>query len=390
MAEGEVEALVNAGDAEGLKAKVRASLGSEALARAVFSVLAREGVPQMLARQAWNEVATELEKKCPENVASAALEAISSRRPAFEEAEERIREMLANVLAEMEDYVGAARALSAINVESGRHTDAKKAEHYVRISELFLEEDETVEAERFVTRASQYVFGCEDQLVQVRHKVSYARILDSKRKFLDAAFRYYPLSTEATQVAGKAVAEDDLMHLLCKAMTCAILAAAGPQRTKILGLIYKDERARNFATHWPILEKMYMERILTKEEVQAFEETLQEPHQKATLSDGSSVLERAVIEHNLLAASKIYLNIPFEELGKLLGVETERAERIASRMIKEDRLKGTIDQVDSMIIFEETPDPLLSFDARIQEFCVSVNATLDEIVKKYPAFVVDA
>lgn len=35
---------------------------------------------------------------------------------------------------------------------------------------------------------------------------------------------------------------------------------------------------------------------------------------------GSSILDRAVIEHNLLSASKLYNNIKFEELGALLEI----------------------------------------------------------------------
>ena len=35
---------------------------------------------------------------------------------------------------------------------------------------------------------------------------------------------------------------------------------------------------------------------------------------------GSSVLDRAVIEHNILSASKLYNNISFDELGRLLAI----------------------------------------------------------------------
>lgn len=35
---------------------------------------------------------------------------------------------------------------------------------------------------------------------------------------------------------------------------------------------------------------------------------------------GSSILDRAVIEHNILSASKLYNNISFEELGRLLAI----------------------------------------------------------------------
>jgi len=35
---------------------------------------------------------------------------------------------------------------------------------------------------------------------------------------------------------------------------------------------------------------------------------------------GSTILDRAVIEHNLLSASKLYNNISFDELGTLLEI----------------------------------------------------------------------
>ena len=37
-------------------------------------------------------------------------------------------------------------------------------------------------------------------------------------------------------------------------------------------------------------------------------------HQKATLEDGSTVLDRAVIEHNMLATSRLYANISFDQV----------------------------------------------------------------------------
>ncbi len=73
-------------------------------------------------------------------------------------------------------------------------------------------------------------------------------------------------------------------------------------------------------------------------QVAAFAQGLR-PHQKAVTADGSTVLERAVVEHNLAAASRLYLNIYFAELGALLGVPAERAEAVASRMIAENRLQ---------------------------------------------------
>ena len=58
-------------------------------------------------------------------------------------------------------------------------------------------------------------------------------------------------------------------------------------------------------------------------------------HQKALTADNITILESAVIEHNLLSASKLYVNISFDELGALLGVSAENAEKFASQMISE-------------------------------------------------------
>ena len=60
---------------------------------------------------------------------------------------------------------------------------------------------------------------------------------------------------------------------------------------------------------------------------------------------GSTILDRAVTEHNLLAASKLYNNITFKELGALLQISPDKAEKIASQMITEGRMNGYIDQV---------------------------------------------
>lgn len=67
---------------------------------------------------------------------------------------------------------------------------------------------------------------------------------------------------------------------------------------------------------------------------------------------GSTILDRAVIEHNLLSASKLYNNISFEELGSLLEIPPTKAEKIASQMITEGRMNGYIDQIDSIVHFE--------------------------------------
>ena len=90
---------------------------------------------------------------------------------------------------------------------------------------------------------------------------------------------------------------------------------------------------------------MYLDRLIKRTELTEVV-TLLQPHQKALTADDSTILDHAVIEHNLLAASKQYNNITFEGLGLLLEIPQDKAERSASRMITESRMNGHIDQID--------------------------------------------
>ena len=129
-----------------------------------------------------------------------------------------------------------------------------------------------------------------------------------------------------------------------------MLAPAGPQRSRALAKLYKDERAPQVA-EFGILEKMFLDRLLTKGEVEKFREGLK-PHQLAKTSDGSTVLAKAVVEHNLLSASRLYNNIGVNELGLLLDLDAEKAEQYAATMLEQGRLAGRIDQIDGVIFFD--------------------------------------
>eukprot|EP00913_Durusdinium_trenchii_P016651 g15651.t1 len=113
---------------------------------------------------------------------------------------------------------------------------------------------------------------------------------------------------------------------------------------------------------------MFMERLIRGSEVHKFEDSLL-PHQKATGPDGSTVLERAVLQHNVLAASRVYKNMRLPQLGHLLEVAPENAEKIAAKMIAEKRLAGFIDQKSGVIHFEGGGDDLQQWDRHIRNVC---------------------
>jgi len=313
------------------------------------------------------------------DIAHFALEKIQPRGIAFEEQISVIRVNLAKLYEQEEEWREAAKILIAIPLDTSQRVlePEYKVNIYVKIAQLFLEDDESVQAEAYINRASELIHQVKDEVLRLRYKVCFARIMDYKRQFMKATGRYYELS--------QIVAEGERQEALQYAVICAILAAAGPQRSRMLATLYKDERSSKLEV-FPILEKMYLERILRKPEVEKFAKQLK-PHQMAVLADGSTVLDRAVIEHNLLSASKLYNNITFVELGQLLSIAPENAEKVASRMMVEDRLKGSIDQIEGLIVFEHSQDALVQWDTRIASACNYVNSILETVGTKYPEFV---
>ncbi|KAK9810912.1 hypothetical protein WJX73_007661 [Symbiochloris irregularis] len=345
--------------------------------------LLQDDVPLVLSRQLLSIFTQEvghLENTQRKEVASYALDRTRHRVVSYEDQVSLLREQLSEIFAEECEWTKAAQLLADIDLDSGmRVLDSEyKLRQNIRIAMLFLEDDDAVNAELYIKKASSLVASNKNLALELQYKTSYARILDAKRRFLDAATRYYELSQSSTslQTDGKAlVGDEELAHALEAAVTCCILAAAGPQRSRVLANLYKDARVSRLKV-FPFLEKVYLERILRPNEVAAFSEILKD-HQKAKTADGTTVLERAVIEHNLAAASKLYMNIATEELGTLLGTSAARAEDIAARMVGEGRLQGSIDQVDGMIRFEAHSEELLHWDDQIQSICNQLNTILE-------------
>ena len=277
------------------------------------------------------------------------LEKLRPKIISFEEQDFNLREALAKIYEDAEENGEAAKVLQGIqmNPHQRQITDQFRLENYIRIMRNLLEDDEAISAADYLNRATLLIHTCADPALNLKFQMCQARILDSKRDFLNACSKYHQLSFSPL------VDESDRMRCLSAAMTCAILAGAGPLRSRSLATLYKDDRSPQLPQDYSLLQKMYMDRLLTQKEVDEFAARLR-PHQVATLSDGTTVLTKAVIEHNLLGASKLYNNIGMEELGVLLNLSAEKAEEYAARMIEQKRLSGQIDQIDRIIYFDST------------------------------------
>jgi COP9 signalosome complex subunit 4 len=321
----------------------------------------------------------------------------------------KLRYMLFTFLTdELEDYRNAAIILSGIRMADEDHNDqsnvyyisnADRTDVYVKIAECFLNEEDYVEAETFVTKAGTSVESIDNagdhMTLILRFKSVYARVLDANRKFLQAAGRYYDLSQVVVMSNGEdgdqqegmnIIDNDDLLEFLGRAATCAILAPSSAQRQRILGQVCKDERLfqldsmSHFKSHSSIVTKMYKNQIILRnQDWIIFEQSLSD-HQKAIMSDGLTIVQRALIEHNMVAVSRLYTSIYFTDLGQLLGVSSDRAEKIACTMIMNGNLvNGMIDEVDGVLNFDDSELEMIHWDGAITNFCSQLNNVTDMI-----------
>ncbi|KAG6925849.1 COP9 signalosome subunit 4, partial [Chelydra serpentina] len=354
--------------------------------KAFVEAMVNENVSLVISRQLLTDFCTHL-PNLPDSTAKEiyhfTLEKIQPRVISFEEQVASIRQHLASIYEKEEDWRNAAQVLVGIPLETGQkqYNVDYKLETYLKIARLYLEDDDPVQAEAYINRASLLQNESTNEQLQIHYKVCYARVLDYRRKFIEAAQRYNELSYKSI------VHESERLEALKHALHCTILASAGQQRSRMLATLFKDERCQQLAAYG-ILEKMYLDRIIRGNQLQEFAAMLM-PHQKATTADGSSILDRAVIEHNLLSASKLYNNITFEELGALLEIPAAKAEKIASQMITEGRMNGFIDQIDGIVHFE-TREALPTWDKQIQSLCFQVNNLLEKISQTVPEWTAQA
>jgi len=335
-------------------------------------------IPTIVSRQTMETYANEISNITDNDLRmKIAEETIDLIRPlansTFFDANITIRKQLSRDIRQYkEDFVKAAQQLAPIEFDAVLQNDTDAGVSLcLEVAQLYLGAGESAHAETYINKVAHYIDDVKDRNLQVLHSYCFATLSDLKRDFLTAARRYYKSS--------QMVIEDEQLAVLNNAAVCAILAKAGPDRSRVLATLFRDERCAHLEL-FSALEKMFLGRILRPHEVKAIEKHLKE-HHKATDAQGKTTLESATIEHNLLAASKIYNNITFDELGTLLRISGAEAEKIASKMISEERMPGSIDQIDNIIYFESGSENLQVWDTTIRSTLQSISTITDSILK---------
>ena len=423
----ELSGLVRAGNASGFKSFVSTLLqddSTQPLAMRPVLLHAAELLREEMALCLSNSPQQHVDEDNLISLLNNVLRAIAANamKSQFDEADALCRELLFQYHVACGEYKVGAAHLAGVDVDSSllRLSVDKKADVLVRCAEAFLQEEDSTSAETLLSKARVHMNAVEEainvnsssnssdsssgsdcfMLLRLRYRVIRARVDDANRKFIEAARQYHELSS----VSSTSIPLQEKLELLGDAVTCAVLGKAGPQRSRVLGLLNKDDRLADlaglpkFSSHASVLEKMYTERLLLQTELVTFESSLK-AHQQAQTADGTTIVEKAVIEHNMQAAGRIYDNIAFPQLAQILRLSVEEAEAVAAKMIGEKHLKACIDQTENLLFFEgpvgNSADStssadvgsLLSWDSNIWDICTNVTECVDVITSKYPDIV---
>ncbi|MCD7469135.1 COP9/signalosome complex subunit Csn4 [Datura stramonium] len=255
-----------------------------------------------------------LEPDVQKEVAHYTLNQIQPRVVSFEEQVLIIREKLAELYESEQQWSKAAQMLSGIDLDSA-----------MSVQILCLRDDDAVNAEAFIHKVLFKVNNIKNEVLNLQYKD-----FRFEEKILGSLLRAYDISQiEKRQIGDEEIDEAALEQALAAAVTCTILAAAGPQRSRVLATLYKDERCSKIKNLPNLAEVLHLLlhticiaqfrspflmpscpcanlfcilvsiwRGSEKPEIDAFAEELK-PHQQALLPDNFTVLDRAMIEHNL-------------------------------------------------------------------------------------------
>ncbi|KAJ2457258.1 hypothetical protein GGF42_002787 [Coemansia sp. RSA 2424] len=335
------------------------------------------------------------------------LSRIQQRQMAYDGVITGTRKALAKSLAAEEKWEEAARQLQSIRFEQsqGALNIATVFPVYIWTTQLFLQAENLEQAVVSLNRAAAHIaqVSAVDQIMQYRFVQ--ASVLSQTHKYIEAAIVYHNILRANTQdAAGQ-------KEILGQAINCAVLAAASSQKMRVLSGLHREQLASTLPS-FGLMEKMVLKRLIKPTELEQFSQQL-EKHQRELVAGGKiTVLGSAVREHNIFVLSSLYTSIRFENLGRLLDIDTEEAELMCARMIAEGRMKGRIDQITGVITFEgarevkevaaaismkrqgaEQAPPMhfretvhARWDGRIVNLCQSIEDAVDMLIERQPVY----
>ncbi|WFD34168.1 hypothetical protein MCUN1_001005 [Malassezia cuniculi] len=274
-----------------------------------------------------------------------------------------LRLTLASALAELGDKRGAADVYADVinNAPRRSDTDVWWMRLHIQLIELLLSIGDPAAADTFLKRALVLVHSVDDKQVAFDFRRVQASVYDAQHRYCDAAVIYYEQSVEAQDA-----------QLLSAAVNSALVAPVSAQRTLLLEQLARDSRAASLPQA-PVLTLAANGRMLRAAD-RALLETHLAPHQRHVVlgtdmfrsSELLRVVDVAVAEHNISAASRVYSVVKISRLADLTGFSPADIEAQVGRMITRGALPpGTlIDQVAGSVSYGEPVHPVAAAESQ--------------------------
>ncbi|KAI3617277.1 hypothetical protein CBS9595_003186 [Malassezia furfur] len=272
-----------------------------------------------------------------------------------------VRILAADLLEAQHRWADAMRMLQDSTSDAGRRSrsDAHTFELNVRLLRLCLQCDALAEADLYHKRASALVHtvqrSSENEAlapVLLAFRPSQAELYDRQLRFTDAALRFYELSTAPTLDDAQKTA------LLSKSVAAALLAPISAQRSRLLAQLQRDPRTAALPLG-TALQHVAARRLVRAPLVAHIAAHLA-PHQLTRVPGSDhTLLDAAMVEHNIDATSRVYDTITLDSLAALVGLPEPACETMVAHMILQHRLPSTcfLDQMAHAVHFGPPDEP---------------------------------
>ncbi|CAM9021485.1 unnamed protein product [Wickerhamomyces anomalus] len=253
-----------------------------------------------------------------------------------------------------------------------------KVEVNTRIAKDSLKIDDFENAEAYISRISPILSELEsngvDDLILNTYKISVETMV-KVGKWSDAATKLLILDKEQFDIP---------------TLKYAILSQHDSLKARLLNNIVESSHILQNVLDTPlsiIFEKMYDQRIIYYDDfLQVLEYYLETNDLGLSKDYISQALSKALVENNLIAASKIYDNCSVKNFAEILQLDEAYVEEIAANMIRDQRLDALIDDINIVIEFNsQKRSPLKEWHGHMIESCTILDKIVDKISQTKPS-----
>jgi len=251
-----------------------------------------------------------------------------------------MRLRLSDLYSKENDLKEAAQILLGVPFERLKESKKTVGNIYWLISSYYADSDSFTEAEVYLKLVEPLLAADIFEVRQAIFLLKVVKFLERKGKFIELSEKFIELSENLHNISKKS------LELHGIAIQCAIMTPAGPERSQLLNTLYQDQRSKQ----------------LPKEYISVMEKFLQEELIKqCELTEGTGIMTsyflNAILEYNLLVASKLYTSIKLQELTKQLELQPETVETCLTKMFEEDRICGFITTSTETVVHFGTRQP---------------------------------